>query len=143
MSNIYLVRHGDYDETGGLNSSGVRQAEKARDYLLGLNLKSPVVIIGSTAKRATETAEIIADGFDQKVIPSETVKKCGFEPESIKVFENFVEKILHETGVGEPEAIIIVAHQPMLLTAKIYGNPREYSDVHYGEVYKYTPGTWK
>jgi 2,3-bisphosphoglycerate-dependent phosphoglycerate mutase len=68
LTSIYLIRHGDYDElmdgklveNPGLSPKGVRQAELLRDRLAHTGEIKADALIASPARRASETAEIVA-----------------------------------------------------------------------------------
>jgi probable phosphoglycerate mutase len=73
---IYLIRHGDYDdlvegnavENPGLSSKGVRQAHLLRDRLARTGEIKADALIASPARRATETAEILASALGVPVV---------------------------------------------------------------------------
>src|SRR5215831_19828621 len=68
LTSIYLIRHGDYDElvdgkaveNPGLSSKGARQAQLLRDRLAHTGEIKANALIASPARRASETAEILA-----------------------------------------------------------------------------------
>jgi len=68
LTSIYLVRHGDYDElvdgkpveNPGLSPKGVRQVQLLRDRLARTGEIKADALISSPARRASETAEILA-----------------------------------------------------------------------------------
>ena len=75
LTSIYLIRHGDYDElvdgkaveNPGLSSKGVRQAELLRDRLARTGEIKADVLISSPARRASETAGILAPALGVSV----------------------------------------------------------------------------
>jgi 2,3-bisphosphoglycerate-dependent phosphoglycerate mutase len=75
LTSIYLIRHGDYDElvdgkpveNPGLSANGVRQAELLRDRLARAGDIKADVLISSPARRAHETAQILAPALGAPV----------------------------------------------------------------------------
>jgi probable phosphoglycerate mutase len=73
---IYLIRHGDYDElvdgeaveSPGLSSKGVRQAQLLRDRLARTGEIKADALIASPARRASDTAEILASALGVPVV---------------------------------------------------------------------------
>jgi probable phosphoglycerate mutase len=65
MTNLYMIRHGDYVSLtgepfdGGLSPKGIQQTTLLRDRLVRESLKADV-LIASTMPRAKHTAEILA-----------------------------------------------------------------------------------
>jgi len=76
LTSIYLIRHGDYDElvdgkpveNPGLSAKGIRQVELLRDRLAGAGEIKADAIISSPARRASETAEILAPALGVPVV---------------------------------------------------------------------------
>src|SRR5690348_11661528 len=76
LTSIYLVRHGDYDElvdgkpveNPGLSPKGVQQAELLRDRLARTGEIKADAFIASPARRASETAEILAPALGVPVV---------------------------------------------------------------------------
>jgi probable phosphoglycerate mutase len=76
LTSIYLIRHGDYDdlvdgkavENPGLSSKGVRQAQLLRDRLARTGEIKADALIASPARRASETAEILAPALGVPVV---------------------------------------------------------------------------
>jgi 2,3-bisphosphoglycerate-dependent phosphoglycerate mutase len=75
LTSIYLIRHGDYDEivdgkpveNPGLSARGVRQAELLRDRLTRIGEIKADALISSPARRAHETAQILAPALGAPV----------------------------------------------------------------------------
>ena len=82
---FFLIRHGQTlwnkegryqgDHDIGLTKEGIRQAKHAAKYLSGANLSN---IYSSPLKRAMETANIIGESKDLKVIVRESLKEIFF-----------------------------------------------------------------
>jgi probable phosphoglycerate mutase len=76
VTSIYLIRHGDYDElvdgkpveNPGLSSRGIRQAELLRDRLASTSEIKADALISSPARRAHETAQILAPALGASVV---------------------------------------------------------------------------
>jgi 2,3-bisphosphoglycerate-dependent phosphoglycerate mutase len=75
LTSIYLIRHGDYDEivdgkpveNPGLSARGVRQVELLRDRLTRIGEIKADALISSPARRAHETAQILAPALGAPV----------------------------------------------------------------------------
>lgn len=91
MTDVYLVRHGDYIfdlEDGkyrdlGLSSEGVRQTERLRDRLVRTGEIKPDVLIASTMQRAHETAIILAPVLGRPLVLDEDVEEWRNEDGSL------------------------------------------------------------
>jgi probable phosphoglycerate mutase len=76
LTSIYLIRHGDYDElvdgkpveNPGLSPKGMRQAELLRDRLARTGEIKVDALISSPARRAHETAQIVASALGASVV---------------------------------------------------------------------------
>jgi len=76
LTSIYLIRHGDYDElvdgkpveNPGLSAKGVRQVQLLRDRLARTGEIKADALISSPARRASETAEILAPALGVPVV---------------------------------------------------------------------------
>lgn len=77
MTNLYLIRHGDYIEglkddgkygDLGLSSVGKQQAECLRNRLAESGEIKADVFISSTMRRAQETAELIVEAVGQSIV---------------------------------------------------------------------------
>ena len=83
LISIYLIRHGDYDElvdgkpveNPGLSAKGVQQAECLRDRLAHTGEIKADAIISSPARRAHETAQIVASALGAAVILDEDLEE--------------------------------------------------------------------
>ena len=72
---IFFVRHGKTSQTGtisygrtkgiDLNDEGIKQAQSARDYLSSIDIEA---VISSPLERAFQTAQIICEKHDIKVL---------------------------------------------------------------------------
>jgi probable phosphoglycerate mutase len=75
LTSIYLIRHGDYDETvdgkpvenPSLSPKGVRQVELLRDRLARTGAIKADALISSPARRASETAQILSSALGAPV----------------------------------------------------------------------------
>jgi probable phosphoglycerate mutase len=76
LTSIYLIRHGDYDElvdgkpveNPGLSHKGIRQVELLRDRLARTGEIKADALISSPARRAHETAQILAPALGASVV---------------------------------------------------------------------------
>jgi probable phosphoglycerate mutase len=76
LTSIYLIRHGDYDElvdgksveNPGLSHKGTRQAELLRDRLARTGEIKADALFSSPARRAHETAQILAPALGASVV---------------------------------------------------------------------------
>jgi probable phosphoglycerate mutase len=76
LTSIYLIRHGDYDElvdgtsaeNPSLSPKGIRQAELLRDRLARTGEIKADALISSPARRAHETAQILAPALGASVV---------------------------------------------------------------------------
>jgi probable phosphoglycerate mutase len=76
LTHIYLIRHGDYDEVEagttvdnpGLAPRGAHQAELLRDRLARSSEINAEALISSPARRAQETAQILAPALGAPVL---------------------------------------------------------------------------
>jgi probable phosphoglycerate mutase len=83
LTSIYLIRHGDYDElvdgkpveNPGLSAKGIRQVELLRDRLADAGEIKADAIISSPARRAHETAQIVASALGASVILDEDLEE--------------------------------------------------------------------
>lgn len=115
---LYLLRHADANTTAAtdnarpLSEKGISQAKKVGRFCKEHNIK-PELILTSPVRRATETAEIVADILKGELI-TEPWLACGMQPE----------KALEELrGYERFESVMIVGHQPdfSLLAAHLLG----------------------
>lgn len=91
MTNLYLIRHGDYIEdleNGkyqdlGLTAEGVRQGEALRDRIALSNDIRADVLIASTLRRAQESAHILAPALGQPIISDESFEEWRVEDGSL------------------------------------------------------------
>jgi probable phosphoglycerate mutase len=75
LTSIYLIRHGDYDEfvdgkpvdNPGLSPKGIRQAELLHDRLARTGEIKADALISSPARRAQQTAQILAPALSASV----------------------------------------------------------------------------
>lgn len=81
MTDIYLIRHGDFDATidraadSPLSSLGIMQAERLRDRLVATREIRADILLSSPLLRARQTAEIIAPALDLPVLLEEDVQE--------------------------------------------------------------------
>jgi probable phosphoglycerate mutase len=83
LTSIYLIRHGDYDElvdgkpveNPGLSSKGVHQAQLLRDRLARTGEIKADALISSPARRAHETAQIVASALGASVVLGEELEE--------------------------------------------------------------------
>lgn len=120
---VYLVRHGQYNPYNeGLSEQGFRQAELARDDLVARGLGGKALVFSSDERRAIETAEVIAGGLDTTVAASTKLAWAGLSPTTVDSLDRLIEEVAaeHRTQVQD-EAIVIVAHEPLLRIIKNNG----------------------
>src|SRR5262245_21202281 len=115
---LYLLRHADAnteaatDDARPLSEKGISQARKVGRFCKDHNLR-PELIITSPIRRATETADIVAEVLKGELI-TEPWLACGMQPETaleqLRGYERF-------------ESVMIVGHQPdfSLLAAHLLG----------------------
>ena len=140
---VFLVRHGAYRIGAGLSAEGIEDATRAKDQLLAKNLGGNAMVLSSTAPRAIETAEIIADGLMAGIVPSLRIKEGGNGPQAIQDLDAWIGLAFDEAKLSTPDdkRLVIVTHAPMVAIAKGL-HATDTSSVGYGEVYEYTPGSW-
>jgi broad specificity phosphatase PhoE len=76
LTSMFLIRHGDYDEivdgkpveNPGISPKGVRQTQLLRDRLARTGEIEAAALIASPARRASETAEILAPALGVPVV---------------------------------------------------------------------------
>ena len=83
---IYFIRHGQTDWNKALrwqgvsdvplNNTGLDQARLIKEYFVNQAI-TPSAVISSPLQRAFKTAQIIASGFDQKVIPEPAFRELN------------------------------------------------------------------
>jgi 2,3-bisphosphoglycerate-dependent phosphoglycerate mutase len=93
MTHLYLIRHADYlydlvdgqyprcDQ--GLTPTGIQQAERLRDRLASSGEIKPDVLIASTERGATETAQMIAPALNMLITPDPEVVEWRSEDGSL------------------------------------------------------------
>jgi phosphohistidine phosphatase SixA len=136
----FLVRHAEaFMESGlveHLTPEGIIQAEQARDQLIESGLDQNTLVLSSTAPRAVETAEIIAEGLGAGVETAVTIRRIGEAPgdRSTAVLASIVTGLEAKfEPVEEGAPVVIVGHQPLfvrLTSKKAIGN---------GEVIEWDP----
>lgn len=99
MTQLYLIRHGDYIETfdgllcdRGLTRQGIEQAEQLRDRLRKPEEFNADILISSTMLRARETAEIIAPALSIPIVYDPDVEEWRNDNEQTSPAE-FLERI--------------------------------------------------
>lgn len=137
---IQLVRHGGYNREG-LTEAGKLQSVSARELLLAKGLGKNATILSSSALRAIQTAEIIAQVIGNgTVLPSDIIHEAGENPEIVRDLDTVIQASLSEHGIDSVDNnLVIVAHMPLL--AMIEHGDR-YEEVENGGVVDYIPGTW-
>lgn len=137
---IYLVKHGAidvYDPT--LTIAGQEQAKTARDELVERGLGGRAILLSSTANRALQTAEIIAEGLGVEVKQSPGLEKFGNNPIILDSLDELIEAELAKCGLEvDEQGVVAVTHAPLIAMAKKVKT----SSIEYGEVFQYPPGTW-
>jgi phosphohistidine phosphatase SixA len=144
LRDIFLVRHGDYDDdTLHLNDVGRKQAHNAAEVLTKRWHISGTPVFTSWLHRAIETADIIAQGLSgdgAKAIQSEALALAGNHPEVVKELGTLVcgvvNKVAPELEAESP--IVVVTHAPLIAVAMDIST----GDVRYGGVYRYDPSVF-
>lgn len=118
---IYLVRHAEEGENGGLSKKGQEQALELAKWLEDKNIRA---LYSSDRKRASETAEIVAPNLklSPQIIPNFDEVR---EVEPLESMEEARERaeggLLHAVGKNPGRNITIIAHSKLMreLLAKL------------------------
>lgn len=138
----YFVRHGDYSWQE-LNDAGHEQAMAARDTLVQAGVGRSALLLSSDITRAVQTAEILHESIGERVIVSHQIALASFMPEKIDDLEGMLAEIVKSEGykIKEPRDVVVVAHSP--LVAAVKGPNVSEDDIGFGEIVKYTKGSWQ
>jgi phosphohistidine phosphatase SixA len=141
MTDIYLVRHGEYDYTEGereqrLTDRGVVQAELARDMLLSAGLIGNAVLLTSAEPRAAQTAEIIGKGLNLK--PESSAKLTSLGVRSVASgtkLGDVIGQCFESLELEQPPQVPIIAvtHAPLINDVLISANAGR---AYHGGVYR-------
>jgi phosphohistidine phosphatase len=113
MKKLILVRHAktepltdaENDFERRLKKRGCKDARLVSDYLIGKDIK-PGLIISSPARRALQTAQIMAGAFS---LPESEIIEASFIYDGFSI-ERLIKKI-EELAVGE-DSLMVVGHNP-------------------------------
>jgi hypothetical protein len=135
---------------------GVQHAERARDTLLEEKLGRSALILTAAGLRVTQSADIIANGFQanhiltQIIVGSPVFNHQGAAPRKEVDLD---ELVIAELEAAEHslettwESLVIVTNAPLIALAKGLVLPNNSADldilVPYGSVTPYDPGAWK
>lgn len=118
-----VVRHGEYDHrNGSLTDYGAEDvANSTRDlaYVLGENAPE-TTLVSSPARRAVETAELIAEELRIDTDANEILIESFLSDTSPEVLtrDEMVARIVKRMGgraVGSPDKFIVVTHLPQVI----------------------------
>jgi broad specificity phosphatase PhoE len=123
---IYLIRHAEEGEGGGLSELGQEQALDLAKWLQEKNIRA---LYSSDRPRAQETAEIVAPNLklEPQIIPHfEEVQEL--EPlESIEEAQERAEEgVLHAVGKNPGRNIVLVSHSTLIRQLLAKFNLREF-----------------
>jgi len=118
---IYLIRHAEEGEGGGLSKKGQEQSLALAQWLKGKSIRA---LYSSDRKRARETAEIVSPNLK---LPSQIIPNFDEvrEVEPLESIEEARERaeggLLHAVGKNPGRDIAIVAHSKLIreLLAKL------------------------
>ncbi len=137
---IFLIRHGDYEnQPERLTSLGRRQAENAAKFLVAQRVGHDATLLTSDARRALETARIIARNISPALdfIPSQRIAIVSNAP-FIESLDEVLDAALEDAHVtDEPGDLLVVTHSPLLKIAA------KGAVVDNGEVIEYELGSWR
>lgn len=138
FNHIFLARHGEYaDRPEQLTVAGVEQATRAAHDLADQQFESAIVL-SSTAPRAMETAKVFAQKLGTVVVPSVRMNVISNFANGVESLDAALDQALEEAGAAtKGDALIVVAHQPLLKIASFGGH------IAYGAVIQYQAGTWE
>ena len=142
--NLYLIRHGDSesdkpDELRALTPVGRDAASKAAKWVTKI-VEKPQVLFASPLKRAKETAEPFARGWNTNVETAEWLR-ANVEPSAV----------IEELKKRKEQDIVLVGHLPnlgLLLATLVWGLPPKEviipkGGVAYLDVKSWEPGNSK
>lgn len=142
--NLYLIRHGDSetdkpDEQRALTKEGQQAASKASGWVTK-NIEKPQILFASPLKRAQETAEPFAKGWDVNIEKAEWLR-ANVEPSAV----------IEELKKRKEQNVVLVGHLPnlgLLLGALVWGLPPKEvvipkCGIAYLEVKSWEPGNSK
>lgn len=142
--NLYIIRHGDSeadkpDEQRALTAEGQEAAKKVAGWVTKI-VEKPQVLFASPLKRAQETAEPFAKGWNVNVETAEWLR-ANVE----------LSAVIEELKKRKEQNIVLVGHLPnlgLLLGALVWGLPFKEvvipkGGVAYLEVKSWEPGNSK
>lgn len=141
---IFLVRHGDYDpNTGNLTPEGMVQSVQAAERLVKQGLGSLALILSSSAPRAEQTAHILLDELNTRIIFSDELNTVGNRPQNLDSLDDLLKQELdkNDTALAPGQDLVVVTHAPMInqvIDPHNQGGLRAQN----GGVYQYEPGSW-
>lgn len=140
-----FVRHGKYDhQTGELTDEGREDAIAA-----AREIGFPGIILSSSALRAAQTSEIIAEtlGID-RVTKSDLIEKAGNDRTVVKDLTKVIRVALALDGVAYEGrgGLIVVAHEPLVTAARYAGRTKGVNIImkaDFGEVVETDLAAWE
>ncbi|HIA92059.1 TPA: hypothetical protein EYO12_03005 [Candidatus Saccharibacteria bacterium] len=151
---LFVMRHGKYEhDPERLTPEGKRQAEVAADTIK-TKLGRGIILIASSAPRATETGEIVAEKLNldaEHFMRNKKLNAYGNHPEGCGSFEDMLSTILEEAEVEldmdsmttrEADDVLLVAHAPLVAATMGYHFEESYR-VPYCLPVEYDPDVWQ
>ena len=146
MASFFLVRHGRYDySTKELTKAGREiDAPAALNDLLLKGLGQGALILSSSARRALQTAEVIAEGLSSEVISSEMIEAGGSDVWGVRDLDEYIGRALSQGNaeLQEDGELVVVTHAPMVAAAMGMHGSDAADLIRYGQVVEYQTGTW-
>lgn len=138
--NIYLMRHGHYnDTTRHLDARGRDEVIDGMHQLHQRGVGALALILCSTAFRTQETAQIMAEEFPARVIPARGLEVFGLNPDGLVSLDSYLDEMLDgiDVELDEESNLLVITHQPLLDRARLDGQ-----DTGEGEIFEYSRGSW-
>lgn len=110
---VIFVRHGEYDDDimdGRLDEWGCRQLRALSEKIFALVAGRKTKVLSSTAKRAMESADIIAQKFGVPVSGHEILWSDSSHPWSYPDASHFVVAQNHDEQSSEFKVAVVVTH---------------------------------
>ena len=111
MTDLIIVRHGDYDEKGRISSDGVQQMKNLVPAILTWvtpQRKKDILLLSSPAPRAEDSAKVLAEGLDLPYETDESLWSDKNHAYDCDRLLDFIEKKCNEKS--ESCVVILVTH---------------------------------
>lgn len=105
MRLLIVVRHGNYDDEYNLSPKGREQMQKLAESLQSLTNGNKVLLLSSTAKRASQSAEVISQMLSVSFEEHEILWSENCHPENKPSLLEFV-----RARKQEAEIVILITH---------------------------------